>query len=362
MYEIISKENFNSITEYVGPRPIYLNQNYGYKKEGNDLVFSANFICCPCVYYYKTVDDWCYSFDPDLVANYFKSKGVLIPDDYSNFEQVNKNLREHIKPSIKKHYKYKLEYIEGWKQIFLHQDGNFEVIKNDFVPFQLDYKNHFEEFKNLLIKYKNIVNKYIDEKLFLPTITGGVDTRGLIWFYRNRISELDGYFLTSVKQDGRNHVEQGQLEMKLAEQVVKKIGLKNNRINKLEDCDKPYVTLSGFFNENADLYDNPADIDYIYKVVQHAWDSSHQFINKLTIFIDDDFLKFKPNSNFKWIVLIMNKDLLLIPIVSGTSLYRHYQEGACLASTFSGNLNFASELLQRWGPEAIEELNKIYYL
>lgn len=353
MYDIISKDNFNKITEYIGPRPKYLNQNYGYKKVDDKIIFDANFICCPCIYYYRTENDWCYSFDPDLVANYFKNKNIYIPDDYSNFEQVNSNLREHIKPSIKKHYKYKLEYIEGWKKVILSADGNFEIIKNDFVPFQLDYKNHFNEFKNLLIKYKNIVNKYIDERLFIPTITGGVDTRGFIWFYRNRISELDGYFLTSVKQDGRNHKTQGQLEIKLAEQVVKKIGLKNNRIEKLEDCDKPYVTLSGFFNENADLYDNPNDIDYIYKVVQHAWDSSHQFINKLTIFMDDDFLRFKANNNFKWILMIMNEDLLLIPIVSGTSLYRHYQEGAYIVPTFIDNIRLASEHLLDWGSEAL---------
>ena len=178
-------------------------------------------------HYFGVIKNWV-KLQNEFNCFYFVADWHALTTKYNQTE----NLREHIKPSIKKHYKYKLEYIEGWKQIFLHQDGNFEVIKNDFVPFQLDYKNHFEEFKNLLIKYKNIVNKYIDEKLFLPTITGGVDTRGLIWFYRNRISELDGYFLTSVKQDGRNHVEQGQLEMKLAEQVVKKIGLKNNRINK----------------------------------------------------------------------------------------------------------------------------------
>ena len=40
---------------------------------------------------------------------------------------------------------------------------------------------------------------------------------------------MDGYFLTAVKQDGKNNVEQGQLEVNLAKNVANIVGLKDKR-------------------------------------------------------------------------------------------------------------------------------------
>ncbi len=347
-YEIITNKNFDTVSDYQGLAPKYYDRKYGHKREGDKIIFEANFLCCPCIYWIKEGETFCFSFDPDSVAKYGLENGIEISDDYRNFSQINDNLKEHVKPSIKKHYKYNLNYIEGWKKVILNKDGSFEVEKNDFVPFQLNYRDGKEAFYNLLNKYKVLIDKLIDEKLFLPTITGGLDTRGFIYFYKNRVKELDGYFLTSVKQDGKNNVEQGLLEMKLAEQVVNKIGLKNNRFEKLEGNDIPYVTLSGFMNENSELYEKKNDIDYVYKIVQHAWDNSHQFINKITIFMDDDYLRFKPNGTFRWMLMTLCPDLLLIPFVSGTSLYRHFKNGACIYPTFAENIEHAIATLKKW--------------
>lgn len=326
-YPLITNFNFNEPLNYEGPKPEGYDRYYGCKLENNQIIFEANYLACPCIYYVKQDNLFAFSFDPDSVVNFAKENNIELKDDYSNMYLINDNVRSHIKSSIKKRYKYNLNYIEGWKKVVLNCNGEFEIVKNDFIPFTKDIKNNFNDFKNFLDKYKRYIDKLIDKDLFMPTLTGGLDTRYFTGLYRDRVNELPGYFCTSVKQDGKNNYNQGQLELRLAEQVAKKIGLKNERF---EDLGK-YNTITGMFNENANEYKNPNDVEYVYKILQHGYDNTHQYINKLTPFLDDDYLQFKQDGEMVRCLLsiYLADDLLLIPFISGTALFNSFPDG-CL--------------------------------
>ena len=146
--------------------------------------------------------------------------------------------------------------------------------------------------------------------------------------------------------------------MKIAEQVAKKIGLKLNRIDNLNDLNKPYATLSGMFNENAELYANPCDPDYIYKIIQHGYDSKHKYSNSITIFMDDDYLQFKPTTLFKDIMVLLLNDLIFIPFISGASMFRHFKKGATLYPNYKDNVVKGLTIINNWGEHNIQELFK----
>ena len=350
LYELITNENFYNTKPYQGPHPEGYDRIYGYEldTEDTDIIFYTNYVCCPCVYYVKKGKEFAFSFDPDLVVKFAKEKGIELKDDYSNINLINENVRKHIKSSVRKRYKYNLNYIENWKKIVLHEDGTFEKEDYNLDMFCYDVLDHKEELLAFYNKYNVIVNDFIDRKKFLPTITGGLDTRAFVGFYRDRVGELDGYFLSEVKQDGKNNYEQGLLEMKLAQLVVKKIGLKNTRFNKLEDTD--CATITGMFNENANEYENPNDPEYVYKVVQHGYDNTHQYINKITPYMDDDYYKFKQDGELFRVlnILILAPDMIHMPFISGTSLFNNFPDGITIYPFLKVQVDKVVSILNYW--------------
>lgn len=348
LYELITNENFNNIKDYEGPHPEGYDRIYGYKINDGKITFYTNYVCCPCVYYVKKDKVFAFSFDPDLVVKFAKEKEIELKDDYSNINLINENVRKHIKSSVRKRYKYNLNYIENWKKIILHNDGTFEKEDYNLDMFCYDVLDHKEELLAFYNKYNIIVNDFIDRKKFLPTITGGLDTRAFVGFYRDRVNELDGYFLSEVKQDGKNNYEQGLLEMKLAELVVKKIGLANKRYNKLEDTD--YTTITGMFNENANEYENPNDPEYVYKVVQHGYDNTHQYINKITPYMDDDYYKFKQDGELFRVlnILILVPDMIHLPFISGTSLFNNFPDGITIYPFLKTQVDRVVSIINYW--------------
>ena len=148
-YETITPENFKEINFFFGESPKYYNRKYGYYRDENTIIFNANFVCCPCIYWKKEGTKWAFSFDADNVVKYCKENNISLTDTYDNLNQFNKNVGKHIKSSITKRYKYNLNYIENWKKVILYPNGTFEVIKNDFIPLQakiLKNRNESENF------------------------------------------------------------------------------------------------------------------------------------------------------------------------------------------------------------------------
>ena len=365
-YLSITNYNFKTIEDYESYNIIeQFNRNYSHKREGDNIIFEANFVACPCIYYVRQDNLFCYSFDVDQVVEFAQQHNIPLTDTYDNLNFISDNIRKHIKSSIIKRYKYNVNYIEKWKKVILHSDGSFEMEENTFIPFQLEIKDNYDLFKKFILKYKKLVDNLIDKKIFVPTITGGLDTRALTGLYRDRVDEIPFYYLKGVKNDGKNNVIKGLKEIEIAEQVCKRLKLKATRIENLKQNDIQYVTLSGQFNENTNSYDNPNDTDWIYKILQHAWGNKdiYRYDYQLLPFLDDDWLLFKQSMDFKELqrilfVLILARDLIHIPFISGASLLKIYPEGLYLLNEFLDTNKQVLDIIEYWGLEKTLNLLK----
>lgn len=359
-YKVITNYNFKTIEDFVGLKPEGLSRDYGYTRIGDDIVFEANFVACPCIYYKKQNNLFAFSFDCDLVVDFCKKEGIPLTDTFDNLNDINPNIRKHIKSSIIKRYKYNLDYIEGWSKVTLHKDGTFDIVKSTFEPFEYEIWDEYDKFKAFLLKYKKLACGFADSGRLIPTITGGLDSRALIGLYREKVDKIDKYFLTAIKQDGKNNVEQGQLELKIAEQVARKIGIGTNRVEFLDNGDSEYITITGMFNENALECKDPNDPEYIYKIIQHGWANKYQYqyINKLTPYMDDDYLKFKQHGELTrmLLLLLLVPDLLHIPFISGASLFNHFPDGCLAGSLLIEQLSMAQQILDSWGEHKVKTL------
>lgn len=357
MFPTITNFNFNDFVEFKPQIPKYNNwREYGISKNGNIIEFNTNYIACPCIYYVKQDELFCFSFDCDSVVEFAKNHNIELNDDFENLNDINDNIKSHIKKSVLKNYKYNVKYIDCWKKVTIDSKGKLDVIKYDFTPFTLDIKYNFNEFKKFLFKYKGVVGKLIKDKLFIPSITGGLDTRYFCGLYRNKINDIEYYYLKSVKQDGKNNVVKSEKELDISKQVLKHLGANAKMVETLNIDNKNYFTISGMFNENSNSYKNPNDIQYITKIIQHSYSNTNTYQNKVMPFIDDDYLQFIQDGEFMRILLtiILIPDLIFIPLISGTSIYNQYPNGYQFVQL--SQIPQVMELLDYWGEDKVNDL------
>lgn len=347
-YPTITNINFKTIEDYVGPTPPRCTwRDYGFKREGGVIKFETNFVACPCIYYHRVGNIWAFSFDVNNVVNYMQSQGVTIDSTYKMAKSINNNVRQHIKKSVLERYKYNVQVIEKWKSVILKEDGTFQVKENDFKPFSLDIYSHLYELKEFLLKYKKYINQLTDDAIFVPSITGGLDTRYLLGLCREKVNELPGYYIKTIKPDGKKDIKKGEAEAQIAAIVAKKFGIKDTIISDLRSDGRVFYTMTGMFNENANTYDNPNDPQYIYKVIQHGWANNNHYSNIMP-FTDELYLRFAQNNEFMRILLalLLTPDLIYVPLISGTSLHNYYPRG--YSFTQLQQLNDVLSLLRHW--------------
>ena len=61
----------------------------------------------------------------------------------------------------------------------VHSDGSFEKVDYPLIPYSVDLKDAYDLIHKLLLKYKHGVESLLAQNKFIPTLTGGVDTRCL---------------------------------------------------------------------------------------------------------------------------------------------------------------------------------------
>lgn len=359
MFDVITNFNFTDVT---GQEYVMLNNSdkYSINKAENKIIFKTNFVACPCIYYVKKDNLFCYSFDVDKVVTFANEHNIILTDNYENKQKLNKNIAKHVKVSISKRYKYNVNYIENWEQVILASDGSFEKTDNSFVPFQYEIKDNYDKFEKFILKYKNVIRGLIAENRFLPTLTGGLDTRTLSGLYRGYESELPGYFLMDVKWDGKNNTQLGELELKLAANVAKIIGLPENRLTTLYE-DNNFVTITGMFNENADSYENPNDPDYVYKIIQHGWadDIKYNYTKEVVPYIDNEWLQFKQDgeTNKFLLLALLRPELINVPFISGAHLLSKFPHGLTISQyPVLNSLKKTTDILDFWGNDKVKAL------
>ena len=100
-YPVITNYNYAEIKDYQGPKPKGYWRDYGiHRSEDGNLIFTSNYLACPCIYYVIKDDKYCFSFDVDSVVDFAKKEGIELTDTFANLNQISANVRKHIKSSV----------------------------------------------------------------------------------------------------------------------------------------------------------------------------------------------------------------------------------------------------------------------
>lgn len=322
------------------------------EKINNKIIITTNFLASPRIAYVNIDGSFHFSCSNVSIKNFIELKKGCI-----EYQEVTEFPMYRFKERVKEDYTIKgISFIENWSKVTILPDGSFEKEDYPLIPYSIKLKDAYDNLHKLFLKYKRIVNTLIDQHKFIPTITGGLDTRILTCLWRDRVDELDGFYLRDVKQDGKNNVELGHSDLKCATQVANYLGL-TNHFNKIP----PYIRgISGMFTEGSrELYSMKVNDDrFVYKFIQH-----HPSLKGfLTPFTDDLFLQIKhPDKNvFRCLmILLVSKDLSNFECTgtkamferNGNKPYNFYEE-------YKDYISQAQEILDYWGEEKCKNFLK----
>ena len=346
--------------------PSTFNKNESYIKEnvlgdfvkweaiGEDIVFTTNYVACPRIAFCIKDDNFIYDLGKDEIRTFVMR---YWPYDYE--QDVLEEPYSLFKTSVKQDYVIKhVNFIENWSKVIVHRDGSYEKVDYPLNPYSIELKDAYDNLYKLLTKYKKGVITLLEQNRFIPTLTGGVDTRCLSSLWRKEIHKynINSFYLKDIKQDGKNRVDLGQEDLNCALQVAQRLGI-TNHINKLDWN----VTLSGMYTEaTRGMYKMDVnDSRFIYKFIQHQIRGSSIILP----FADDLFLEIKqPGKDvFRCLLsLILCPDLLDLPYIGTQKMfelnnykpYNFYEEyGDCLEQ--------AKEIMNYWGEEKCHCLRNI---
>ncbi len=324
------------------------------KVDDDTIEFTTNHLGCPRIVYCIFESNYVFDLGRDYVKYFVRD----------HFEDYNKEITEepqiYFKKSVKEDYETNhVEYIENWSKVILKRDGTFEKIDYPMTPYSIDLKDAYEQVHKLLIKYKKAVNLLLDSNEFIPTITGGLDTRCLSSLYKDRIKDIECYYTRDVKLDGKNEVELGLADLECSLKVSKTLGI-NERINVLP---KDKKTLSGMFSEaTRGMYNlNINEPIFIYKFIQH-----HKFSGNLLFpYADDLFLIIRqPNKNvFRCLMcLLLCPELMNISCIGTQKKFEeHNKQPYNFYDEYRDAIKEAKEIIEYWGKEKCDNiLNEDY--
>ena len=148
-FPIITNENFNNVSNFVNFFPLYSDNILEYYKKDNQIIFETNFLCCPCIYWYKKDNLWAFSFSIKQIENWCFDNDIQLEErtDFSEFGFM----WDYFNKESQRSYKYKgINYIEGWKKVTLNSDGTFEKENYNLPIFSLELKDNYALYKKWL--------------------------------------------------------------------------------------------------------------------------------------------------------------------------------------------------------------------
>lgn len=354
-FSSITNENFSIVPAFHSKSAsAEIGNQYGYYHKDNQIVFYTTFLCCPCIYYLKHNNDFCFSFDMSQVQSWAELKQIQLTEvDLSYFKVENLNL----KPSVRKNYRYKeILFIENWKAVTISQTGEIQVIPYNLPLFSLALIDNQKLFEEWINKYQQAIICFNQQSRFIPTLTGGLDTRYLTSFYSNLSLKQPYYLLKSIKPDGKNQKQKGEKEIEIAEKIWEQFGYQLQRI---EEITYPYVTLSGMFNENTRMYQDANNPDYIFKYIQHSYSNERTYQIELMPYLDDIYLMFRQEINvFRCLMcLLFAHNLLHIPFVGTTTEFNKNPQGQLFfcVQKYQIPIYKAYQIINRWYPKEKED-------
>ena len=360
-FPIITNENFKEFKRFEGFTNVYSTNEYHIKKINEEIVFDTNYICCPCIYWVKKDTLWAFSFAVENIETWCEENGIIL-EERTSFEEEFGDVGCHFKNSIKRHYKYKgINYIEGWKKVILHSDGTFEKEDYKLPIFSLEIKDNYDLYKEWILKYKKIIKKINNDGEFIPTVTGGLDTRMFSCLYRDLSITSKKWYVRPVKQDGKNMVDKGLKEIEIANIIIDKIGLSYcKHIEELnsKNSHNHYLSLSGMFIENTRFLKEPNNPDWIYKYVQHAYGNNRKHCHLIMPYLDDMWLMFKQEHLLQRCLgmLLFAPDLLDVKLIGTGNQFDQNPEGYDFYEEYKEILPKAKEIMDYWGEEKCKNI------
>ena len=305
-----------------------------FEEKQNEIIIKNSHLVCPQFCFHKDENGFILSTNHKLKI---KGEYVFSPvlDIKHSMWGVNGNYQKMLNA---KEPELPYKVITNYSEIKITQNGELSVKKNDYSRlYSVDIKDSYELIKQWEEKYFDIVSDLCRQNKFIPTLTGGCDTRILTYFWRG--FPLKNYRLRAVKKDGKNNIWKGQVEIDIATKVLKRIGYD---INRLEEPSENTVSMCGSYTESTQYDELLNDKKFITDVINKCNFEWYQ----LQPFTDDLYLMIKPSKKYEIRVLFMLlfcPDLLDIELISdaGRGLYNFKDE-------FKDLVDDCRELIKRW--------------
>lgn len=278
------------------------------------IVIKNRHIVCPLFYFTKVESGYILSTDHKL-----KESGKDAFSPVLNIKHSMWGAKENFQKMLnseKPELPYKV--IDNWSEICLSKNRELTVKNNDLSKlYSVDIEDSYPLIKAWAEKYSDIVSDLCRQKKFIPTLTGGCDTRILTYFWRN--FNFENYRLRAVKKDGKNNVEKGKIEINIAEKVIKRLGM---NLERLEEPPAETFSMCGTYTEATQKQILLNDKQFVRNVINTCDFEWYQ----VQPFVDDLYLMIKPHRIFEMRVLFMLlfcPDLLDIEIISeaGQGIY-----------------------------------------
>ena len=356
--------NNNSFTDNFTPyhEENYVGQFIDCQKINNKIILTTNFISAPRIICTKKNDLFVFDLGRDEIKNFLE---LNFEDPYKTKEELAEPYCRFTKTVIGDYLFNHVNYIENWSKIIISQDGQFEKIDYNLTLYSMELKDSFDIVYNWLKKYKIAVNKLISENKFIPTITGGIDTRTLTFLYKPNIQEnnINTFYIKAVKNDGKNRLILGEADLNCALQVAEAIGINNYS----EIIPSGYVTVSGKFSEsNRGMFGlEPNDQFFVFKIIQHHILKSG--ISKVLLpMADDEFLMIKqPGKDiFRCLLaLLLCPELLTLPCIGTQNIFEKYDNKPY--NFYEENkiaIEEAKKIIAYWGENNCKKIDDLKYL
>lgn len=222
--------------------------------------------------------------------------------------------------------------------------------------FKYELKDNFELFYAFIKEIRENFEMRVGSGRFIPTLTGGLDTRVLLHFWLPYLSKIDYFYLKSTKQDGKNNVERGSKEVEIAKKIFKSLGREN--ITQIESL-LGYGTASGIFTEGGRKKETLNNKDWIltYPPVSSSYFTSFGSFNPgFHPFLFKEYLMLKhPEANFMRTLLYV---LFVQPYQHSKIEFAGFADHDLYSyeEAFAEQIAKVNELLDYWGPEKVQIL------
>ena len=287
------------------------------RKDRKEIMVEVNSLAPFAIYKWEKDGHFAISNRLDKIEEYIQQFGceltyTPVPSKYLNKAYVNRARDCNV------------EKVTRWSKVKIDSKGNIKIIPPKKQPFSIELtsKRGVRYLLKWLKKYLIIAKQEIDKNNFIPTLTGGLDTRTLTWFWRDWY-QGDEYFLKAVKPDGKNDINKGKKEIIFSQQVLNRIGLKLTR----KELRGEKNSLLGTFTEGGKIFPlNDLDFIYDYISLHMSKKSIHYTTKGIFPFVDVLYLQLRhPEIHYMrtLLALLLCPDLLDIPLygVSGEPPY-----------------------------------------